>query len=68
MSVSNSSARTHSGLKGATCNHRAVYHINGEQRDVRVVGTIDMVRRPGVKRVSWKRFMKYREAREYINA
>lgn len=65
MSVSNSSARAFEGQRVKPCRTDAVPDV-GVSRSKRVYGVVDIVRRPGVKRVTRKRFEKYREARNYI--
>lgn len=65
MSVSNSSARAFEGQRVKPCSSNAT-HDAGVSRCKRVYGVVDIVRRPGVRVVSWKRLVKYREARNYI--
>lgn len=65
MSVSNSSARAFEGQRVKPCHTDAVPDV-GVSRPKRVYGVVDIVRRPGVRVVSRKRFEKYREARNYI--
>lgn len=64
MSVSNSSARAFEGQHVKPCHSDAVIDV-GVSRSKRVYGVVDIVRRPGVKRITRKRHEKYRETRNY---